>query len=404
MHQRTWLSLLSLPLVLGFTYPMLLPRIQTGSRQETPRTQQDPLAGLADIQDVLNYVRENYVDPVDMNKVLAGGVEGALERAHPLNAYLTPEDLRLPDPGPADVGIRLLRRGLVYAVVLSVVPDSPAAKAGLLTGDVIRKVDGSPLSELTQPMLERRLRGPVGSSLTLLRYSVATGETKPIVLQRAMLPKPAISIRREAGVVVAGLPDLAEGRTEELRTLLQPTDASSTLLLDLRRAHGGSLEEATRLAASLGMKGPMGQIQEQGKADREIAVPTLAPLPMRGVASLTGIGTTGPAELLASALKKQKAPSFGDRTAALGVTLTRIPLRTGGAVEIVYQRWLGVGGERLDRQGVAPEKPLRGLRPEEDPIPKVLELMKEAPAAQVSALGTVRRDLTLHSRMRTDIG
>lgn len=401
MHQRTWLALFSFPLVAGFTYPLVAPRHQQVPRTEGAKTSQDPLAGLADIQDVLNYVRENYVDPVDMGKVISGGVQGTLVRAHPLNAFYTPEDLRLPDPGPGDVGIRLLKRD-IYAVVLSVAPDSPAAKAGLLTGDVIRKVDGSAVSELTQPLLERKLRGPNGAPVTLLRYSVATGETKPLTLERAVLARPAVSIRRETGVVVVALPDLLEGRVEEIRKLLQPGDGTSTLLLDLRRAHGGSVEEAARLAVALGFKDSLGTIHEQGKPDQPIAVPTVAALPAARVATLSGIGTAGPAELVVSACKKAKANTFGDRTAALGVALTRLPLRSGGAVDLVNQRWQAVGGERLDRQGVVPERPLRGLRPEDDPVPKVLELLQKGNTPQASLAGTLMRGLTLRSRVRTD--
>jgi len=57
-------------------------------------------------------------------------VQAVLERSHPLNAYLTAEDLRLPDPGPAEAGLVVVKRG-IYATVLAVVPGGPAAKAGI---------------------------------------------------------------------------------------------------------------------------------------------------------------------------------------------------------------------------------------------------------------------------------
>jgi carboxyl-terminal processing protease len=88
----------------------------------------------------------------------------------------------------------------------------------------------------------------------------------------------------------------------------------------------------------------------------------------------------GPAEVLAAALKQAGTPTLGERTAGLGVERSRIPLRQGGAVELVTRRWVGAGGEKLDRQGVAPELILRGLKPEEDPIPKVVEALEKRPA------------------------
>ena len=66
----------------------------------------------------------------------------------------------------------------------------------------------------------------------------------------------------------------------------------------------------------------------------------------------------------------------------------RVPLRQGGAVELVSRRWLGAGGEKLDRAGVVPQTPLRGLKPNEDPLPKILEsLAKPAPKADGKQAG-----------------
>ena len=185
MHQRSWLSLLTLPLVAAFTYPVMFQPVQDAPRLTAQVAAQDPLAGLSDIQDVLTLVRDNYVDKPDMEKVISGGIQGVLERAHPLNSYLTAEDLHLPDPGPAGVGITVVKRQ-IYAQIVAVVPDSPAAKAGFQVSDMVRKLDGESIGPMSAWTLERRLRGPVGSELTLLRYVAANGDLKKITLKREL--------------------------------------------------------------------------------------------------------------------------------------------------------------------------------------------------------------------------
>lgn len=377
MHQRTWLSLLTFPLVATFTYPVLV-RPSDAPRVEAKAAIQDPLAGLSDIQDVLAMVRDNYVDAPDMEKVISGGIQGTLERAHPLNAYLSPEELRLPDPGVADPGLTL-RKTQIYAQVVSVASNGPAAKAGVQVGDVIRKLDGESIGAMSAWSLERRLKGAEGSELSLLWYDNSVGSAKKIALKREKNPaRTPIAVRKDPRATVLTLPDLGVGRAGELRNLLGSLDGKLPLVLDLRRCAGGDLSESARLAGIFLGKAPFLTYQEAGKADRAMETSGEKGPAFAKVAVLTGFGTVGPAEALAAALKKQALPSFGERTSGMGAERTRFLLRQGGAVEIVNKRWMGAGGEKLDRQGFLPEFPLHSLRidrsaPEEDPLPKILE-------------------------------
>lgn len=380
MHSRTWLSLLSLPLVAAFTLPVLQqgaqPRPTAAGAKAAP---QDPLAGLSDIQDVLSLVQQNYVDTPDMQKVVAGGVQAVLERSHPLNAYLTPEDLRLPEPGPAEAGLVLVKRG-IYATVLAVTPGGPAAKAGIQAGDVIRKVDGDSVGQLSAWTLERRLRGPEGSTLDLYRYSNATGDLTKTTLQRQRIAKGAVTLKVDAAGVLVALPDLASGRTEELKRLLGPLDHGLPLVLDLRQCVQGSMDEAAALAGLLGAKGSLGTVQEAGKADRTVAVGPSGQPPFARLALLLGRSTLGAPEVLAACLKKHGAKAYGERTPGLAVERHRFPLKQGGAVDLVDRRWLGAGDEKLDRQGIVPDQVLR-LVEGDDPLAKVLAaLAAPAPA------------------------
>jgi carboxyl-terminal processing protease len=381
MHARTWLSVLSLPLVAVFTVPVL----QQGNPPPAPAkagagaSPQDPLAGLSDIQDVLSLVQQNYVDPPDMEKVVSGGVQAVLERSHPLNAYLTAEDLRLPDPGPAEAGLVVMKRG-IYATVLAVVPGGPAAKAGIQAGDVIRKVDGDSVGRLSAWALERKLRGPVGSSLDLYRYN-ATGDLTKTTVQRQVIEPGAVTFKQGQGALLVSLPDLTPGRAAELKQALGAADRSQTLVLDLRQCLQGSMDEAAAVAGLLGSKGNLATLQEAGKPDRVLAV-TGTGAAFARLALLVGRSTLGAAEVLASCLKKDGARTFGERTPGFGVERARFALKQGGAVVLVSKRWVGLGGEKLDRQGVVPDQVLK-LADAEDPLAKVLAaLAAPAPAGK----------------------
>ena len=374
MHARSWLSLLSLPLVATFTLPVMqqghAPRAQVKAGAKAPP--QDPLAGLSDIQDVLALVQQNYVDPPDMEKVVSGGIQAVLERSHPMNAYLSAEDLRLPEPGPAEAGLVVVKRG-IYATVLAVTPGGPAAKAGIQPGDVIRKVDGDSVGLLSAWALERRLRGAEGTALDLYRYN-ATGDLTKTSLQLQRLPKAPVTVKPGAGALLVALPDLNPGRAEELKKTLAAVDHSQTLVLDLRQCVKGTSEEAAAVAGLLGAKGPLGKLQEAGKPDRDMAVAG-AGTPFARLALLVGHSTLGLPEVLASCLKKGGARTFGEKTPGLGVERSRFLLKQGGAVELVSRRWMGLGGEKLDRQGVAPDQVLK-LTDSDDVLGKVLAALQ----------------------------
>lgn len=392
-------------MVAMFTYPVVFHPVQEAPRRETKPASQDPLAGLSDIQDVLQLIKDNYVDPPDMEKVINGGIQATLERAHPLNSYLSPEDLRLPDPGPAGVGIQVLKRQ-IYAQVLGVTAGSPAAKAGFQPGDVIRKVDGDSIGPMSSWTLERRLRGAEGSEISLLRYAASNGELKKITLKREKIQRPPAFVRKEAKATVVGIEDLFEGRSTELKTLLQGLDHRLPLILDLRRCNGGTLEEAARVAGLFVGGGPLATIQETGHPSISVTVVPANLPPFARLAVLQGPWTFGAPEALSSALKNQSVPVFGERTLGLGVERTRFPLRQGGAAEVVNRRWLGAGGEFLGvggekpeamkiratqanpvageghgqeaaQPGVTPDHVFKNLKPEEDPLPRILELLAD---------------------------
>lgn len=399
MHQRTWFSLITLPLVAGFTYPVVFQKGAPTSQADSAKGVQDPLAGLADIQDVLSLVRDNYVDVPDLEKVVQGGVQAVLERAHPLNAYLSPDDLRLPDPGPAEFGLKVVKRQ-IYAQIVAVVPGSPAARAGIHVGDILRKLDGKSIGPMSSWTLERSLRGAIGSSATLVFHQASSGDLKTLTLNRELPIHAPIVIRKEPQATVLSLPDLALGRADELKALLPGLDHKLPLVLDLRQCATGDFQEAALVAGFFLGDGPFATIQEVGKGDRLVRVVAASMEPFAKVAVLQGVGTLGAPEGLVAVFKKQGIPTIGDRTAALGVERTRFTLRTGAA-EVVNRRWVGAGGEKLgsggekngQAPGVTPQHALKGLKPDEDPLPKVLEILSAPPATDKKPGAQVRLNL-----------
>jgi carboxyl-terminal processing protease len=407
MHQRTLLSILTLPLVVAFTIPMFQRQADKPAKEASVAiAADDPLAGLADIQDVLAHIQANYVDVPDMEKALAGGIQGALERVNLLNSYLTPAETQMPDPGPGETGLTLLKTQL-FAIVVGVAPESPAALAGFQVGDRVRKLNGESLGPMSHWALERKMKGSVGSEIDLVRMPSGTTEIKKAVIKRALPKRASITSREESNALMVALPDLAEGRAKELGGLLKAADKKRPLILDLRRCVGGTYEEAAKIASLLGSTGVFATLQETGQPDRPLDAPQSEVINFPKIAILNGLGTVGPAEALAVALRHlgekglggQKAAkmviTLGERTVGLAVERRRFPIKQGGAVELVTRRWMGCGGERLDRTGPPPDYSLRGIPDSEDILPRVLEALEKGPPKQSGESNSVASLLRL---------
>ena len=112
--------------------------------------------------EVLNRINLDYVTEPDLKKVTDGAIRGLLEALDPYSTYFTPAEYKdyqeHPEPGPATVGIYLSKRS-GYVTVVSVLPGSPAEKAGIRAGDLIDRVEATPTRELSVLQIERLLAG-----------------------------------------------------------------------------------------------------------------------------------------------------------------------------------------------------------------------------------------------------
>jgi carboxyl-terminal processing protease len=348
MHQRTWFSIVTLPIVTAFTCPVVFNSVQDLPRVAIWNINRDSTVVISDIQEVLALINSTYVDKPDIEKIVDGGIQCVLNKTHPLNSYLTVGDLRLSDPGSAGIGIGVIKK-TINALIISVVPGSPAARAGLKVGDIISQINDHPVFAMSNWSLERILRGHAGSDLKLLLINDTSNkkELKKITLRRECIRLPPIVLSGDSRANIVTLTDLNYGRALELKAKLEGLRRDIPLILNISQCAGGHLTEAASVAGLFIVDGPLATVQEVGKSPLSISVvPT-------GIHSFTDIVvvqskyTIGAAEALSSALKRQFIMVFGDRTCGLGVERTRFLLRYGGAAEIVNKRWLGASGECL---------------------------------------------------------
>jgi carboxyl-terminal processing protease len=337
-------------------------------------------------EDVVQLILGNYVEEVDVDKVMNGAMRGLAEGLDADSAYLTPTEAkeveRAAAPAPGTVGIDLTRQ--YYLRVVSTRDGSAAEKAGIRTGDSLRAIDGQPTRNLSAVEGMRLLRGPVGSKvkLTLLRDSLA--DPHEITLVREAEPATVVSGRMQTaatpGIGYVRVAAFSTGSAAHLQTEVAALikQGASRLVIDLRGTSEGAYDEGIKAArlfvptgsviVTLDAKGQSTPtVTKALKGDGTITVP---------VVLLSTTGTSGASEVFAAALVDNKrATLVGERTIGRAGMQKLVKLPDGSALWMTYAQYLAPSGTSIHGTGLTPsvevEEPdveFGAPRPTADPI------------------------------------
>jgi len=357
---------------------------------------QRPYRALTVFTEVLQHIQHDYVEDPNMPAVTAGAMHGLLEALDAQSGYLSPKEYaeyrkRSSTPAKGEVGLALSKR-FGYIAVVSVLPDSPAARAGVQASDILESIGGFTTREMSVGQARILLAGDLDTSIRVsaLRSGRAEPQEIDIVRQAPTIPhvttdKLALNASGSADAAVAYLrvPTFATGRAEEVRARLAQFERQGLrrLVLDLRDSSTGEIAEAVATAQLFLDRGTItvlkGQTIERQSFTADAAKQAWK-LPMT---VLISNGTAGPAEVLAAALADNKrAQTIGERTFGTASEQKVIPLEDGGAIILTVANYYTPGGKAIPAEGVAPQVAVDD-RPA-DPDEKVRVPLSEDPVVK----------------------
>ena len=324
----------------------------------------DPYPSLKIFSDVESLISSNYVEKVDIDKVMTGAMHGLADSLDPDSAFLTPDQVKLIDSNaptaPGDVGIDLTRQG--YLRIIAVRDGSPAAKAGLMTGDYVRIIGANPTRDMSVFEGMRELRGAIGSNISLTIIRDSPNDPHVVELTREATPANDVTGRIAGpGVgyvrIAAVGPKTADQVKAEVATLSK--NGATSLILDVRRTSGGSLDGGLALARLFVPKGTLAFRESKGankQTDKE-AIDAKAgdgAITMPAVV-LVNVGTSSGAELFASAMAgNHRADLIGEHTIGRAAQQRLIKLPDGSGLWLTTTRYLMPDGKPLHEHGLEP--------------------------------------------------
>ena len=350
-------------LVLTLTTPLVLFTV-VGGLLGQQRTAPGAYPHLRVFDDVVSLIFGSYVEEPNPDTVLDGAMLGLAEGLDPDSSYLDAAQVKFADaPATAEAGttgLTITRQ--YYLRVVAARDGSPAAQAGLHTGDYIRAIDGKSTRHMSLFEGQRLLQGPVGSGVTLTVLRGSATDTYEIPLTRVAPLAAEVSGRMAAPTVgLLRVSAFSERTSEQMRqAVAQLTRQGATqLLIDLRHTAEGDPvlgAEAARLfvkAGVLAIREARGQAQQKTEAkagDGSLTLP---------VSLLTTNGTSQAAEVFTAALvDNDRAKTIGERTLGRAAAQKLVKLPDGSGLWLTYARWLGPKGTAIHGTGIVPGTPV----------------------------------------------
>jgi carboxyl-terminal processing protease len=324
--------------------------------------------------EVLQKIQQDYVDEPNMHLVTTGSLHGLLESLDSESSYLTPREYteykeKTANPGTGESGLNLSKRS-GYIVITSVLPDSPAEKAGLRSGDFLESIAGFTTREMSVGQAKNLLAGQPGTAVKVgvIRHGHTDPDEVDIVRQK-LTPQKLIVQKVDNDTLAFRFPTLEAGRAEEVRAHLLEAQKQgiSHIILDVRDCGRGADSEAIAIARLFVPSGNLTTLKGQTISAQDFPADPSKVVWKGPVSVLTDVTTAGAGEVLASAIANTKRGDIvGERTFGLASEQKLIPLEDGAAIVLTVGNYYNADGKSILEEGVAPTEVVRAANSNDD--------------------------------------
>jgi carboxyl-terminal processing protease len=355
-----WALLVLAVLAAGSTM-VSLARSQSASASNSEIYRQLDLFG-----EVLERVRSDYVEKPDDSKLIEAAINGMLSALDPHSAYLNPKhfrDMQVQTRGEfGGLGIEVTMENGVVKVV-SPIEDTPAAKAGIMSGDLITALDKEQIQGLTLQEAVEKMRGPVNSPITLTIVRKGVEDPFDVKVTRDVIHINPVKYNAEGDDVgyirVTTFNEQTSANLqkaiEDLKKQLGPK--LKGYVIDLRNNPGGLLDQAISVSDDFLDQGAI--VLTRGRNLEETQRSNARPGDLtdgKQLIVLVNGGSASASEIVAGALQDHhRATILGTRSFGKGSVQTIIPLGSNGALRLTTARYYTPSGRSIQAKGIEPD-------------------------------------------------
>jgi carboxyl-terminal processing protease len=327
--------------------------------------------------DIFEKVRSDYVEAPNEAKLIESAINGMLTSLDPHSSYMDPKsftDMRQQTRGEfGGLGIEVtMEEGLIK--VVSPIEDTPAAKAGILAGDLITHIDDEQIQGLSLNDAVNKMRGLVNTPVRLKIIRASNKKVEEIKLVRDKIQVRAVRWRKEGDdIVYLKINTFSEQTFDNLKRGIETVVAEigpekvKGFVIDMRNNPGGLLDQAISVSDAFLDRGEIVSTRGREAADTQRYTAKAGDLTKgKPVMVLINGGSASASEIVAGALQDHKrATLIGTRSFGKGSVQTIIPLREQGAVRLTTARYYTPSGRSIQAKGIDPDFKIEQDIPEE---------------------------------------
>ena len=314
---------------------------------------------------VLARIRSNYVEKPDDNKLIEDAINGMLTALDPHSTYMNAKEFRemqVQTRGEfGGLGIEVTMENGAIKVV-SPIDDTPASKAGILSGDLIVALDKEPIEGLTLEQAVEKMRGPINAPITLTIERKGIDNSFDVTMVRDVIRIKPVKYQAEDDVGYVHITSFNEQTTSELEKAI--SELKKTIgpklkgyVIDLRNDPGGLLDQAISVSDAFLNQGAI--VLTKGRNPEETQRANARPGDItdgKDLVVLINGGSASASEIVAGALQDHnRATLVGTRSFGKGSVQTIIPLGGGGALRLTTARYYTPSGRSIQALGIQPE-------------------------------------------------
>ena len=346
--------------------------------------------------DVLERVRADYVEKPDDTKLIESAINGMLSALDPHSSFMNAKkyrDMQVQTRGEfGGLGIEVtMEKGVVK--VIAPIDDTPAARAGMQSGDLITHLDDEQIQGLTLQQAVEKMRGPVNTPINLT--VVRKGEDKPLQIKiiRAIIRINPIKARAEDDVAYIRITTFNEQTYTQLKKAIARLKKEigpklKGYVIDLRNNPGGLLDQAISVSDAFLEKGAI--VLTKGRDGKETQRSNARAGDLtdgKKIAVLINGGSASASEIVAGALQDlHRGTIIGTRSFGKGSVQTIIPLDGNGAIRLTTARYYTPSGRSIQAQGIEPDRVV------EQELPEDLKKKLSKPRGEADLRGHLKRN------------